>query len=256
MNGPSLLKTERTVIARIFKSTPKLQFVDVPNVELEPLAERDELTAIHRRPAGDPRANVVTMILLGSVLRQILDVMQARADEAHLAGDYVPKLGQLVDAGSPQEAPKRREALCVDAEVDLLPVFGRARRAGLPARERLLLVSGALVREEIGRPSTRPSRERTRGDRRSTRSDRHRADDVNRALREEHETARGLRHLHPASLQRNFPAEDCTHAHCVRTISMSRFTPRGEREHVPLDLRGAVLPAFLRQAVRLADRRV
>src|SRR4029079_19805690 len=72
--------------------------VDVPGVEPEALLPGDLVAAHHLRPAGDPGLDGQAPPVLRLVVRDLLDEIRARADEAHLAAQHVPELRQLVEA--------------------------------------------------------------------------------------------------------------------------------------------------------------
>ena len=58
---------------------------------------------LHRQPAAVPQV----------VARDLVGERRPRADEAHLAAEHVPQLGQLVERGPPQEAADPRDARVV-----------------------------------------------------------------------------------------------------------------------------------------------
>src|ERR1043165_6921324 len=80
---------------------------DVIQVVLDAHADRRiAAPAVHLRPAGDAGADFVAEHVvreLGAELFAELRPLGARADHAHLAGDDVPELRQLVDRPGPDD---------------------------------------------------------------------------------------------------------------------------------------------------------
>ena len=78
--------------------------VDVPDIEGELLVPRERVASVHLCPSGDSRPNVVAAHLLGCVPREVVHQERTRAYEAHVSSQHVDQLGELVEAGAPQEA--------------------------------------------------------------------------------------------------------------------------------------------------------
>jgi hypothetical protein len=72
-----------------------------------------------------------------------------RPDQGHLAPQDVQQLGQLIDAGGPQEAADRGDAHVVGGR-DLRPAGARAHRAELEHRERNAPLTDPQLPEEDG----------------------------------------------------------------------------------------------------------
>ena len=69
------------------------------------------------RPAGDAWAHIVTMQLCISVPWHIARQEGAWADEAHVAAEHIPQLGELVEGRGADEAAYGGEAVGVGEEV-------------------------------------------------------------------------------------------------------------------------------------------
>src|SRR3989442_1713867 len=86
--------------------------LDIVEVVLDPLLDRGAAPpAVDLRPAGDARLHLVAEHVAGHPPAELLDeawALGARADEAHLAPQDVPELGQLVEAPAPEERPEAR----------------------------------------------------------------------------------------------------------------------------------------------------
>src|SRR5262249_57898794 len=103
------------------------------------------------RPAGDARPDGVTLHVEGDLARELLDEERTfgpRADEAHVALEDVPELGQFVEPRHPDEAADPRHAFVFVARPD-----GPARllgvgphRSKLVERERPAVLADALLR--------------------------------------------------------------------------------------------------------------
>jgi hypothetical protein len=120
--------------------------VDVPNVEAELLFPADRIPSVHLCPAGDTGLHFVSAHLLGGVERQILGQQRARADEAHVAFEYIHQRWQLIDAGGAQESAEPGHAHRVGGE----RVFPRTRVTHgleLVQRERLAVQTDSGLSE-------------------------------------------------------------------------------------------------------------
>ena len=87
--------------------------------------------------------------LLRSIQRKVLHPQGPRADEAHLAAEDVPELGELVQAGAAQGAAQGREALGIGQQVPL-GIAGARHGAELEHSEGLAVQAGAHLAEEDG----------------------------------------------------------------------------------------------------------
>ena len=64
----------------------------------KPFLPRRKVSPVHLCPAGEPGANVMAVMLLFVIQRQVLHQQRSWAHEAHLAAEDVPQLRQLVNA--------------------------------------------------------------------------------------------------------------------------------------------------------------
>ena len=83
---------------------------DVPGVELEALRPRDRVAPVHLRPPGDAGLHGQAPPVGLGVVRNLLDDVGARPDEAHLPAHDVEQLRELVEARAPQKAAAARDA--------------------------------------------------------------------------------------------------------------------------------------------------
>src|SRR5262245_21734022 len=88
----------------------------VIEVQFEAFLPAQFITAVHLSEPGDARADVMSASLLWGVKRQVLHQQRPRANEAHLAGEHVPQLGNLVQTRGAEQAPKRRETFGIRQE--------------------------------------------------------------------------------------------------------------------------------------------
>src|SRR5579884_2878182 len=79
--------------------------LDVPQVELDPLAPGQRRPAVDLGPSGEARLDREAAALSLGVLLDLDGQRGSRADDRHLAPDYVPQVGQLVKRVPPQELP-------------------------------------------------------------------------------------------------------------------------------------------------------
>src|SRR5580692_1213792 len=97
-----------------FHVKPERPFIDVFDIHLHPLLERDRIPAVNLPKAGDARTNTEAAPL--PIFAEQLIVAHghgARSDEAHIPLQDVPKLRQLVEAGSSQETADWRNSRIV-----------------------------------------------------------------------------------------------------------------------------------------------
>src|SRR5439155_23889406 len=83
---------------------PRASVLDVPEVELDPLVPRELRASVHLRPAGQARLDLEPAALARGVLVDLVAERRARADQAHVAEDDVPELGQLVEREPAEDA--------------------------------------------------------------------------------------------------------------------------------------------------------
>src|SRR5207244_13138888 len=101
------------------------------------------------RKAGYARSDVVTPHLLGGVPRQVLHQQRTRSDEAHLASEHIPELGQFIEARASQESAESPEAQRVRKRTTFV-VAHVAHRAEFQYRERPAATSWSCLSEEHG----------------------------------------------------------------------------------------------------------
>ena len=160
--------------------------IDVPDVEAKPLPERKCVAAMHHGPAREPWTHVVATALLGRVHAQVLREQRARSNEAHVAAQDVPQLGQLVEARGPEEPPEACDPLPITLEPDLAWPWG-AHRPELHERERPLVPPDPDLPEEDWPPRRdedcqRDEEQQRRQPDQASRRDRHIQRPVERAL--------------------------------------------------------------------------
>src|SRR5262249_60234033 len=90
---------------------PERAVVHVPDVERELLVPGQCVAAVHLAPARDPGPDMVASHLLLRVAGKVLGKERAGTDQAHVAGDHIEKLGELVEARTPQEAAQPGDPL-------------------------------------------------------------------------------------------------------------------------------------------------
>ena len=78
---------------------PEGAMVDIPDIEGEFLLPAEGITAVDLGPAGDARLHFHAACLEGTIARQVAHEEWARADDAHLADEDVPHLGEFVEGG-------------------------------------------------------------------------------------------------------------------------------------------------------------
>ena len=87
--------------------------VDIPDVEGELLLPGEGVSAVDLAPAGDARGDLVTPRLLWRVPVEIADEERSRPDEAHVAAEHVPELGQFIEAEAADDLADAGEAVLV-----------------------------------------------------------------------------------------------------------------------------------------------
>src|ERR1035438_7747487 len=85
------------------KIKPKTPVVHVPHIKRELSVPADIITTVDLSPAGDTRFHVMPPSLLGCVILQILRQKWPRTNQAHLAGQHIPQLRQLVETKSAEQ---------------------------------------------------------------------------------------------------------------------------------------------------------
>ena len=80
---------------------PQGPVLDVPDVEGEALLPADVVASVHLGPAGQPRPHGVAAVLGRGVAADVRHRQGPGPDEAHVAPQDVPELGQLVEAQRP-----------------------------------------------------------------------------------------------------------------------------------------------------------
>src|SRR5690606_19069488 len=88
-------------------------FADIAAVELHALVVVDIAAAAHLPEAGNAGTNGSIMVNLVGIADHLVLHDRTRPDKAHVATDDVDELGQFVEAGDAQEAPKPRDARVV-----------------------------------------------------------------------------------------------------------------------------------------------
>ena len=79
----------------------------------KPFLPRRKVSPVHLCPAGEPGANVMAVMLLFAVKRQILHQQRSWPHDAHLTAEDIPQLRQLVDAQRAQLLSKARQPLLI-----------------------------------------------------------------------------------------------------------------------------------------------
>ncbi len=161
--------------------------VDVPDVEGELLVPADGAASVDLRPTGDAGLHFHAARLEGVVARDVAHEQRTRADDAHVAEQDVPHLGELVERGRPEEAAERRETPFVGQQLaGGVPLVGH--RPELHHAERLRAEAGPLLDEEHRRAELKAHEDRDHEqERREADEPAGREDDVERAL--EHQRA-------------------------------------------------------------------
>src|SRR2546421_2842739 len=80
-----------------FEVDPRRPVLDVPEVELDPLAPGQARATVDLRPAGHPRLHVESAPLARRVPVDLVCERRAWADQAHVAQEDVPELRHLVE---------------------------------------------------------------------------------------------------------------------------------------------------------------
>ena len=96
--------------ARMLRIERERAMLDVPDVELDALGPGQRGASVDLRPARQAGPHLEPAPLALVVALEVRRRHRARADEAHLAAQDVPELGQLVDRRAPQERADARDA--------------------------------------------------------------------------------------------------------------------------------------------------
>src|SRR5207244_3340105 len=113
------------------KVEPWAEPVDVPQVEVDPLAPCQVVAAGDLSETGDPGLRAEAAAIPGGVAGDLLGVRRSRTDDAHVATHHVQDLWKLVEAPPPQE--------CADAR-DPWIVRRRERPSTMPGRMKAVLI--------------------------------------------------------------------------------------------------------------------
>src|SRR5436190_6159207 len=191
---------------------PERPVLDVPRVLLEPLGPADLLAALHLRPAGYPGPHRQPPAVTGGIVRDLLDQVRPRPDEAHLALQNVDQLRQLVEARPPQEAAAARDPRIVGQEPPWIgepePLSRLDRvdhhRSELQHPERLADPAGALLSDQRRAAVVEPDPDHDRREDRAKKQKRQRGteavkDSLNRCHEAPHRAARAPRRRLPTS---------------------------------------------------------
>src|SRR5215203_5721909 len=129
---------------------------DVVEIVLDALFERRVAApAVHLRPPGDPRFDLVAEHVLRDAVLELLDEigpLRPWTDQRHVAAKHVPELRELVEIELPQPPPDRRASrIIVSRPHRAGVVFGpRVHRAELVDVEGLAVEPHALLGIENG----------------------------------------------------------------------------------------------------------
>src|SRR5690606_27000469 len=89
---------------------PQSAMLDIIQVHIHHLLERQAVPSAHLPVAGAARYDALAQLVLARILRELPRQRRPGPDEAHIALQHIPELGQLVDAGLPDEASDLRNA--------------------------------------------------------------------------------------------------------------------------------------------------
>src|SRR5664279_6221677 len=89
---------------------PHRPVLDVVEVQPHEVVEAERRAPGDLPEARDARQHAVAAAVPGLEALVVAQRQRARADEAHLAAQHVPELGQLVDREAAQDAADRRDA--------------------------------------------------------------------------------------------------------------------------------------------------
>ncbi len=135
------------------------------NVEIEPYRLMIYVPAIHGQslipvhcvasmnlgPARDAGFNEMSTRLLAAVPVHVAHEKWPGTDKAHLAGEHVDELGQLIQTGGPQKLPQSGQTLAIGQGM-AVAITRFAHGAELVHRERMAVKAGALLTKENRRP--------------------------------------------------------------------------------------------------------
>jgi len=121
--------------------------VHIPDIQFEFLFPRNGVAAVDLRPPGDAGTYRMTAGLFGRVPIQVAHKQRPRPNQAHVALDDVPQLGQFVQAGAPQKLAKGRQAIGIGQQ-GAGGIAGIGHRAEFDHGEGLATETGALLAEE------------------------------------------------------------------------------------------------------------
>ena len=113
----------------------------------KPFLPRRKVSPMHLRPAGEAGANVMAVVLLFVVKRQVLHQQRSWPHDAHLAAEDVPQLRQLVDAQRAQLLSEARQPFLVRQKAAVF-VPRVAHAAELMEFKNLFILSRALLAED------------------------------------------------------------------------------------------------------------
>ena len=92
---------------------PDAAIINVPNVQLELLFPGKAVASVHLHPARDTRYHLMPTSLERRISGQVFGKQRPRADETHIAPEYVPELWQFIEARAAKEPSQPREPLCI-----------------------------------------------------------------------------------------------------------------------------------------------
>lgn len=120
--------------------------IDVPDVQLDPLRPGQSVASLDLRVARHTGSDLEPPSLGRVIVHDLLGQRRAGPDEAHVAGEHVPQLRELVEARRPQQPADRRGAV----EVRLAKMGRWAHRAELGDREGYPVAASADLVEQDG----------------------------------------------------------------------------------------------------------
>lgn len=166
---------------------PKGPIFDVPDVVLDALGDAGvPAEAVDLCPAGDARPHLVFDHVQGHGLAELLHEiwdLGPRADQAHIAPDHVPQLGQLVQAELAQEGADPGTPVVVGRGPGGILGVVHPHAAEFQHREDLLVQAHALLLEQHRARTGQLDRDRDEQQQRAQQDQRDQAgDDVEGAL--------------------------------------------------------------------------
>ncbi len=134
---------------------------------------------MHLGQAGEADGDPVPVLVIGDRFGELLHEVgpfRPRADQTHVASEYVPELGHLVDRGGPTESGERRDPVRSDAPGSVRFRLGGGDGPELEHREAASFEADPFLPEEHAGAVLEPEHEGAERDRWREHGDQHRGE--------------------------------------------------------------------------------